>query len=98
MSYKYNRITFRPEPDLVFWEWPEEITQYVADTYDSTGLRESCTVTVSDDGFIQTRTSVWKDRESHVKFCKDPVMIGCLRDRDAYNTSNDILSFWQREL
>jgi len=95
MSYKYSRITFRPTTDISFWEWPDEITQYVADTYDATGLRESCTVTVTDDGLIQTRTSVWKDRASHIKFCNDPTLVHVWIMRDSYHAEHEILSFWQ---
>ena len=95
MSYKYNRITFRPTIGVPFWEWPDEVTQYVADTYDATGLRESCTVLVSDDGLLQTRTSVWKDQESHIIFCNDPTLVHVWIIRDSYNAEHDILSFWQ---
>ena len=98
MSYKYSRITFRSTTDISFWEWPDEITQYVADTYDNTGLRESCTVIVSNDGLIQTRTSVWKDRASHIQFCNDPVLVHVWIMRDSYNAEHDIVSFWQQDI
>jgi hypothetical protein len=97
MSYKYNRVTIRASNDIPFWEWSADITQHVLETYDNTGLRESCTVTVSDDGILQTRTSVWKDKESHIIFCNDPVMIPVWAERDDYNFKNDIFSFWQLE-
>jgi hypothetical protein len=98
MSYKETRLSFRTDPNVPFWDLPDNVKQHIEDTYVATGLRESVSKIFSDDGLIRTYSGTWKDKSSFLLFCKDPVMLQCWVDRDAYNIANDIVSFWQQDI
>jgi hypothetical protein len=97
MSYKEIRITFRPDDTVPFWDFPEEVKQHILETYDTPELRESFTKTFSEDGLTRTVKNTWKDRESFLAFCADPIIRSCFTARDTYNNDNDLFSFWQPE-
>jgi hypothetical protein len=97
MSYKETRITFRSDINVPFWNWPDEVKEYIEEVYVVTGLRENIEKIISEDGFVRTYTGTWKNEVAFSTFCKDPVIIACIIDRNKYNEANDILSFWQKQ-
>lgn len=98
MSYKETRLSFRTDPNIPFWDFPDEVKQHIEENYVATGLRESVSKTFSDDGLVRTYAGIWKDYAALQQFITDPVLVACQKDREAYNTANDIVSFWQQDV
>ena len=62
MLTKFHRTFTRPNLEVEFPADPAEFTQYVTDTYVSTGkCVEHRTVSYSEDNLTKTCSSVWSD-------------------------------------
>ena len=93
MSYTTSTITVRPNTNVPFWDYPDEVKAHIETNYVIPGLRLSVNKTFSDDQTTRTYTTTWKDRASYTTFLNDPIMLSCRTEIEAYNHSNDIFSF-----
>lgn len=73
MPAKFYRVFIRPSLEIVFPTDPAEFTQYITDTYISTGkCAEHRTVSYSEDNLTKTCTSVWNDTAAFDVALTDP--------------------------
>ncbi len=93
MSHTTSTISIRPNTDVPFWDYPAEVKAHIEENYVTPGLRLSVEKTFSDDQTIRTYTTTWKDKESYIAFLNDPIMLACRQEIEAYNNSNNIVSF-----
>jgi hypothetical protein len=76
MPAKFYRVFIRPSLEIVFPTDPAEFTQYINDTYISTGkCAEHRTVSYSEDNLTKTYTSVWNDAAAFDLALTDPKYI-----------------------
>ena len=76
MPTKFHRTFTRPSLETVFPTDSAEFTQYITDTYVSTGkCIEHRTVSYSEDNLIKTYTSVWSDAAAFDLALVDPIYI-----------------------
>ena len=76
MPTKFHRTFIRPSLETVFPTDSAEFTQYITDTYVSTGkCIEHRTVSYSEDNLTKTYTSVWSDAATFDLALVDPLYI-----------------------
>ena len=76
MPTKFNRTFIRPSLETVFPTDSTEFTQYITDTYVSTGkCVEHRTVSYSEDNLTKTCTSIWSDAATFDLALLDPEYI-----------------------
>jgi hypothetical protein len=62
MTFKYKRVTVRPNTNTEFWKFSEEDLNYIKENFVDTGKRLSFIETYSDDLLTQTWEFEWVDR------------------------------------
>jgi hypothetical protein len=85
-----TRISIRESTEVPFWNFSTEQLAKIKNTYDDTGKRVSFTETLSEDGLIQTRITVWADSTAQQEY--DVEFTEYWKERDAYNTDHQITS------
>ena len=94
MPAKFNRTFIRPSLDIVFPTDPAEFTQYITNTYVSTGkCAEHRTVSYSEDNLTKTYTSVWNDTAAFDLALVDPLYIENQEFLKQYCEGNQITTY-----
>jgi hypothetical protein len=94
MPTKFNRAFIRPSLEIVFPTDPAEFTQYITDTYVSTGkCAEHRTVSYSEDNLTKTCTSVWNDAAAFDVALTDSEYIKNKEFLVQYCTENQITTY-----
>ena len=81
----------RPDTSVEFWHFiPEnrERAESIEKELTENGSLISCENTMSEDGLLFTRTSIFKDLDSFQQMMEDMVYIYFTQDRIAYNSAN----------
>jgi hypothetical protein len=90
----------RPDSSVEFWHLiPEnqERSELIEKELTENGSLISCENTMSEDGLLFTRTSIFKDLESFQQMREDTVYISYEQDRLAYNIANSHIFYSSNE-
>lgn len=90
MLYQYSRITIRQDVDTPFWNFTPEQLANIKTKYDDSGRRVQFSISISEDGLIETRSHVWASRDDWVEYNQE--YSDSWVTRDNYNTTNNIYS------
>lgn len=94
MAYQTIKTTTRPNVDSPFFAFGDQITNYINETYGTTGKRISNTVTISEDKLKQIVTSIWINKAAFTEFMADPQVMMSGNAVTAYNTEHNLTITW----
>jgi hypothetical protein len=95
MAYQTIKTTTRPNINVPFFLYNEQIINYIKNTYVATGKRISNTVTLSEDGLTQTVTSTWATG-TFKEFRSDPQILMNIEAVDAHDLKHGITTTWDK--
>lgn len=90
----------RPDSSVEFWHLiPEnrEQAESIEQAMIENGSLISCENTMSEDGLLFTRTSIFKDLDSFQQMREDTVYISFEKNRIAYNIANSHIFYSSNE-
>ena len=90
MTISLTRTSTRTSTDIPFYVRSPEIDAHIQSQYGDTGQRINATVTVSADGLVQTRESIWGNYPALINTDSDPIVLNYLETMKTYNLANGI--------
>jgi len=98
VKYHESRTSSRQDTTTPFFRCPDNLAQYINETYVLTGLRESEDIAISEDGLTRIVSRVWKDHYSFRMCATDTILLEMWTyTQPEYNRINNIFSVWHDE-
>ena len=90
MAWKKVIVRTIPNSDTAFERMSAEVLAYIKTNYDDTGKRISFSAETSDDGLVQTITSVYENEAARDEFHNDSTILAEASRRNKVNADKGI--------
>ena len=90
MAWKIVTVRTIPNSDTAFERMSAEVLAYIKTNYDDTGKRISFSAETSDDGLVQTITSVYENEAARDEFHNDSTILAEASRRNKVNADKGI--------